>query len=120
MASSQIYNVPLFFTAIKQTSSSIAGSHLVPNSIALALGSVAAGAYMRHTGRYWWLTAFMAALTLASCVAIATFDIQTPEWLLWTAIAPHGFGVSGVITSTLIALIAAVDHADIAVATGSE
>jgi MFS family permease len=86
--------------------------------IALALGSVAAGAWMRRTGKYYWLTISMAASALLSMSVIATFSTHTPQWLLWVAIVPSGFGMSGVITSTLIALIACVRKEDIAVATG--
>lgn len=117
---SVLYNFPLFFSAVKLSPSSLAGSHLVPNSIALAVGSVAAGWYMRHTGRYWWLSVFMAAVATFSTVVMATFTTKTPEWILWTAIIPLGFGTAGLITSTLIALIGAVDHSDVAVATGGE
>ena len=86
--------------------------------VALALGSVAAGAYMRRTGKYYWLTMSMGAAALLSMTVIATFTTKTPQWLLWLAIVPSGFGVSGIITSTLIALIACVKKEDIAVATG--
>lgn len=60
----------------------------------------------------------MAASALLSMSIIATFSTHTPSWLLWVAIVPSGFGMSGVITSTLIALIACVRKEDIAVATG--
>lgn len=73
---------------------------------------------MRHTGKYYWLTISMAASALVSMSVIATFSTRTPQWLLWVAIVPSGFGISGIITSTLIALIACVQKEDIAVATG--
>lgn len=62
----------------------------------------------------------MGAAALFSMAVIATFTPNTPQWLLWLAIVPSGFGVSGIITSTLIALIACVKKEDIAVATGGE
>lgn len=60
----------------------------------------------------------MAGSALLSMIVISTFTTKTPEWLLWIAIVPSGFGISGLITSTLIALIAVVKKEDIAVATG--
>jgi hypothetical protein len=75
---------------------------------------------MRATGRYWWMTVLMAALGAASSFAMTRFNPDTPEWFLWIAIVPNGFGVSGLITSTLIALIGSVKSEDMAVATGSE
>jgi len=74
---------------------------------------------MRTTGRYWWMTVFMAGLTVISSFAMTRFKVDSPEWLLWIAIIPNGFGASGVITSTLIALIGSVKVEDMAVATGS-
>ncbi|KAJ9127491.1 hypothetical protein QFC24_000900 [Naganishia onofrii] len=118
LAFSVLYNVPLWFSAVKRVSSSVSGSHLVPNSIALAAGSVAAGAWMRHTGKYYWLTVSMAGSAFLSMIVISTFTTKTPEWVLWLAIVPSGFGISGLVTSTLIALIAVVRKEDIAVATG--
>jgi hypothetical protein len=90
------------------------------SQIALAAGSVAAGAWMRHTGKYYWLTVSMAGSAFLSMIVISTFTTKTPEWVLWLAIVPSGFGISGLVTSTLIALIAVVRKEDIAVATGGE
>ncbi len=120
MAFSVLYNVPLYFSAVKLTSSKVAGSHLIPNSVALATGSVAAGWYMRATGRFYWMTAGMATLSLLSMILLTTWGPNTPEWLLWTAVAPNGFGLAGVLTSTLVALIGSVSKEDIACSTGSE
>lgn len=75
---------------------------------------------MRSTGKYYTLTAFMASLTVLSSLIMTTLKPDTPEWVLWCAIFPNGFGTSGVITSTLIALIGSVGREDMAVATGSE
>lgn len=74
---------------------------------------------MRATGKYWWMTVFMACLGLASSLIMTTFTTKTPDWLLWIGIVPSGFGMSGVVTSTLIALIGSVKREDMAVATGS-
>jgi hypothetical protein len=75
---------------------------------------------MRATGKYWWMTAFMALLALLSSLAMTQLRQDSPEWFLWIAIIPNGFGVSGLITSTLIALIGSVKREDMAVATGSK
>jgi hypothetical protein len=66
------------------------------------------------------MTSFMAGLAVVSSLAMTQFTVDSPDWLLWIAIVPNGFGVSGVITSTLIALIGSVKTEDMAVATGSK
>lgn len=53
-----------------------------------------------------------------SAIAFLTITRSTPEWFTYAAIFPHGFGVTGVLTSTLLALINSVPRTQIAVATG--
>lgn len=115
---STIYNYPLYFQAVRLQSNSLAGLHLVPNSIALSIGSVFAGVWMRKTGRYYWLTFICSLFMVLAAVGFLFIHRQTPEWFLYGTIAPHGFGVTGVLTCTLLALINAVPRAQIAVATG--
>lgn len=132
--------MPLYFSAVKLTTSKVAGSHLVPNSVsvcncasaiahsdrrillqvALAFGSLTAGWYMRRTGKFYWMAAFMCCMSLAATIHLATWGPDTPSWSLWVSLAPFGFGVSGILTSTLVTLIGSVDKADIACSTGSK
>jgi len=73
---------------------------------------------MRHTGKYWWLTMCSALMALTSNILISCWNSNTGWFQLWFDIAPNGFSVSAVITSTLIAIIASVSREDLAVATG--
>ncbi|KAH7100557.1 vacuolar amino acid permease [Auriculariales sp. MPI-PUGE-AT-0066] len=94
------------------------GLHLLPNSIALSIGSVYAGWHMRRTGKYWNLSVVSASLTLAASILLACWSKETHPIHLWLDIVPSGLGASALITSTLIALISSVDRSLIAVATG--
>ncbi|KZW03875.1 MFS general substrate transporter [Exidia glandulosa HHB12029] len=117
-AFSMLYNVPLYFEAVRLSRSTDAGLHLLPNSVALSVGSVAAGWFMRHTGKYWSLTFASAVGCLIASSMVATWS-DTTHWLhLWLDIVPSGLGGSALITSTLIALISSVDREHVAVATG--
>jgi len=115
---SMLYNVPLYFSAVRLVSSSEAGAHLVPNSVALSVGSVFAGWMMRRTGKLYILTIVSGLLTVLGCSLVTSWGENTARWHLWLDIVPNGFGGSSVITSTLIALIASVPKEDMAVATG--
>jgi len=117
-AFSGLYNVPLYFSAVRLTTATESGLHLLPNSIALSIGSLFSGWLMRHTGRYFYLNLFGAFLPIVSSAMFATWTSRTSDFHLWFDITPSGFGHSSLITSTLIALIASVDRADLAVATG--
>lgn len=103
MTYAALYNYPIVFQATRLQSSSLAGLHLVPNSIALSIGSVAAGIYMRRTGRYYRLNGFLAACMVFSGICILFITPNTPEWFTYVAIVPNGFGCAGVLTCTLLA-----------------
>jgi len=113
-----IYNVPLYFSAVRSDSSTDTGLHLLPYSIALSSGSVFAGWIMRRTGKLYTLTLVSAALAVYSSVQIAMWHENSSQWHLWVDIVPQGFGMASLITSTLIAVIACVAKTDVAVATG--
>ncbi|KAJ7932770.1 MFS general substrate transporter [Mycena leptocephala] len=115
---STVYNTPLYFTAARLRTSSNAGLHLIPNSVAVAIGSLFAGWYMRKTGRYWRLQAFTSLCILAANLVLASWNPATPEWVLYTTLMPSGFGFAATLTTTLIALIASVPRDDIPLATG--
>ncbi|KAL7424041.1 hypothetical protein Q5752_001626 [Cryptotrichosporon argae] len=117
---SVLYNVPLYFTAVRVTSSSAAGAHLLPNSILVGVGSLTVGLVMRKTRSYYAPMIASAAVIVASTAAMLTWNETSPAWLTWVAQAPSGFGYAGVLTSTLVALMAHVTKAgrgEIAVAT---
>ncbi|KIM91030.1 hypothetical protein PILCRDRAFT_160549 [Piloderma croceum F 1598] len=117
-AYSTLYNVPLYFTAVRLTSSSNAGLHLLPHSIALSVGSVFAGWMMRRTGKLYALTVASALLTVIASVLIILWNENSSPIHLWGDIVPQGFGMASMITTTLIAMIASVTKEDMAVATG--
>ncbi|QRV76673.1 major facilitator superfamily transporter [Ceratobasidium sp. AG-Ba] len=118
VAFSMLYNVPLYFSAVRLKSAADSGFHLLPNAIAVSCGSVFAGWMMRKTGKLYYLTLASALGMLLSSSLIAAWNNNTAEYHLWGDIVFGGFGGSSLITSTLIALIASVDKKDYAVATG--
>ncbi|KIM27604.1 hypothetical protein M408DRAFT_167506 [Serendipita vermifera MAFF 305830] len=114
-----LYNVPLYFMAVRLQTASGAGLHLVPSSISLSLGSVGAGWIMRRTGKYWALTIVGGAISLLGSVLMASWDRKrTSNGEFWFDIMFSGLGFASTLTSTLIAIIACVAREDMAVATG--
>lgn len=98
-----LYTYPQYFQAVRLQSASQAGLHLIPNSVALSVSSVLAGLYMRWRGVYWRYNLAHAALMVLGSVMISCFTNKTPECLTYVAVIPLGFGISGVLTCTLIA-----------------
>ncbi|KAI5474616.1 vacuolar amino acid permease [Pseudohyphozyma bogoriensis] len=117
-AFSVLYFYPMYFEVVKLQSASVSGSHLLPNSVALSMGSLFAGYMIRHTGSYKLLTSFGTALPVASCVMMACLTARTGLFLQWFSVIPGGFGYSSALTSGLIALMASVPRSEMATATG--
>ncbi|EKM59678.1 uncharacterized protein PHACADRAFT_87775 [Phanerochaete carnosa HHB-10118-sp] len=107
-----------YFSAVRLNSSTGAGLHLLPHSVAISTGSVFAGWVMRRTGRLYTLTLVSCAMTVVAAITVASWNDDTPTWHLWLDIVPQGLGMASVITTTLIAMIASVVKEDLAVATG--
>ncbi|GMK57002.1 hypothetical protein CspeluHIS016_0308420 [Cutaneotrichosporon spelunceum] len=105
---SLLYNVPLYFIAVKLRSATIAGVHLLPYSAFIGAGSLAVGFIMRATGRYYPAMVASGIIVVFSCAMMLTWSENTPEWLTWVAPSPAGFGYAGVLTTTLVALMADV------------
>ncbi|KAJ3485362.1 hypothetical protein NLI96_g5024 [Meripilus lineatus] len=117
-AFSMIYNVPLYFSAVRLDSSTDAGLHLLPHSVAISTGSVFAGWVMRRTGKLYGLTLISCFLTIIAASFVAAWNENTAAFHLWVDVFPQGLGMASVITTTLIAMIASVGKEDLAVATG--
>jgi len=117
-AFSALYNVPLYFSAVRLNSSTDAGLHLLPHSVAISTGSVFAGWVMRRTGKLYTLTLVSCFMTVIAASMLVFWNEDTSWFHLWFDIVPQGLGMASVITTTLIAMIASVVKEDLAVATG--
>ncbi|KAL9000701.1 MAG: hypothetical protein Q9169_000737 [Polycauliona sp. 2 TL-2023] len=109
---------PIYFQ-VKGLSTTAAGARLIPASVGVGIGSVASGLIMRQTGRYYYLSILTHLIFLASLAMYASFQLDTPPWQPFIAFLLSGIGYSGMLTITLLALIAAVSHADQAVITSA-
>ncbi|KAK0468038.1 vacuolar amino acid permease [Desarmillaria tabescens] len=117
-AFSMLYNIPLYFSAVRLYSATDSGLHLLPHSFAISTGSLFAGWVMRRTGKLYTLTLASSALTIVASVLVLFWNDSSSTFHLWLDIVPQGFGMASLITSTLIAMIAGVFKEDMAVATG--
>ncbi|QDS72312.1 hypothetical protein FKW77_007509 [Venturia effusa] len=114
-----LYYAPVYFQ-ILGASPLQAGARLIPQSVGASVGSLGAGYIMRATGRYYILNIFTESLLLISSVLIAgTFDQNTAQVPPYVYFFLMGAGYGGMLTVTLLALIAAVDHKHQAVVTSA-
>lgn len=104
-----LFYVPVYFQ-VQGYSATAAGVRLIPQAVGTASGSLGSGYVMRLTGKYIKLNYFTLLLMIASTAAISTFILQSPPWLAFVYLFFLGFGYGAMLTITLVALIAAVDH----------
>ena len=109
---------PVYFEA-RGLSALQAGLRLIPGAAGIAIGSISAGLVMRATGRYWWLNVGVQFVFVLGFALTSTFDRDTPTWTPFVYFFVAGLGYAGVLTITLLALIAAVDHEFQAVVTSA-
>ncbi|KAF5318179.1 hypothetical protein D9619_012099 [Psilocybe cf. subviscida] len=115
---SVMYFFPMWFQTVAMTSASIAGLHILPNSLSMSLGSVFAGWVMHKTGRYKLLNLIFGAFPFIGASSIYFMDEQTGPIRSWLSIIPLGFGNAVVLQTMLIALLVHIPEDYMAVGTG--
>jgi MFS family permease len=114
-----LYYGPIYFQ-IRGYSAAAAGARLIPNSLGASFGSLGSGLVMRATGKYYYLGIFVVSCLVAGCASIAgTFDQNTPDAPPFVYFFMCGTGYGGMLTTTLLGLISAVDHEHQAVITSA-
>lgn len=113
-----LYTVPIYFQGIQQLRPQTAGLHLLPNAAGIPIGSLIAGAFMARYGRYYKLTLLFTLCFPISALSLSTWGKQPAAWRTYFDIAFNGLGTAGATTTTLIALLSAVQQHELAVATG--
>ncbi|KDN52646.1 MFS general substrate transporter [Tilletiaria anomala UBC 951] len=115
-----LFSIPSYFAVVEQTSTSYAGLHLIPNSVLASACSLGSGLIMAHTGRYKTMLIIVAACGFVGPMAMATLWHRghTSEFVYWASMPFGGIGFGGILTITLVALIASIDPRDMSAATG--
>ena len=109
---------PIYFQ-LQGLSATQAGVRLVPSSLGVCLGSVSVGLIMRSTGKYYIMDILVEGVLVLSLGLVSTFTLTTPAWRPFVYLFLSGIGYSGMLTTMLLALIAAVDHKEHALVTSA-
>jgi MFS family permease len=113
-----MFYVPLYLQVLGHSATQ-AGLRVLASSAGVSISSIGCGLIMKKTGKYVGLgIATLSVLTLSASLN-ATLDENTPNWVPFVSMALHGAGYGGMLTVTLLACIAAVDHSHQAVITSS-
>jgi len=113
-----LFFAPLYFLVLGY-SVAASGLRFVPESIAIGIASVGAGLIMKRTGRYYRLNAGLGTIFVVGLALTATFSVATPAWLPFVALFCVGAGYAGLVSTTLLAFIAAIEQKHQAVITSA-
>jgi MFS family permease len=114
---SVMYFIPLWFQTVSLDSASIAGLHLLPDSLAMGLGSLFAGWLMHRTGKYKTINLVFGILPLCGVVPLIFLREDSGFVQKWLSVVPIGFGNAVVFQTVLIALQAHLSESQMAFGT---
>ncbi|KAI8849083.1 major facilitator superfamily domain-containing protein [Chytridium lagenaria] len=113
---SSVFLIPVWFQVVLGQSTSQSGLHLIPKIVGSSFGSISAGIYMSRTGEYrkfTWLA--LGAMVVAETLILYRWNIHTGEEEYLPYLIIDGFGFGSVLTTTLVAMLAAIPPQDMAV-----
>ncbi|KAK8111178.1 Multidrug resistance protein fnx1 [Apiospora kogelbergensis] len=104
-----LFFVPLYLQA-RGGSATSAGLVILFAPIGICFSSVGSGYVMKKTGRYVALGILAVSLQTAHVIILTTTNDTTPKWQLMLSFLLLGSGYGAMLTITLLACLAAVDH----------
>jgi MFS family permease len=113
-----LFYAPMYFQ-VQGYSATESGLRLIPESVAICVTSISCGLIMRSTGRYYLLSLSMQIIFISGLALVSTLRLGTPAWPPFIYLFVAGMGFSGMITTTVIALIASVEQEHQAVITST-
>lgn len=113
-----IYYLPLYLQVLGYSPTQ-AGLRLLASSLGVSFSSIGCGFIMKKTGRYVGLGIATLLIYTTAVSLNTTLDENAPVWVPFVSMVLHGVGYGGMLTVTLLACIASVDHTHQAVITSS-
>lgn len=114
-----LFYVPIYLQ-IRGYSPTQSGLRILFGSLGVALGSFGCGLVMKKTGRYVPSLGISVLLSIvAGAGAFSTLDASSPSWVPFPAFVLAGIGYGGMLTTTMVACVAAVHHSQQAVITSA-
>ena len=104
-----LYHLPTIYEIVYRQPLSLAGAHLLPNSVAMTLSAPLMGLLIKRTRRYKWATVACCAGPVMAMALIASMTDRSGWAVQWLSVLPMGAGFSGLLTLTLIAMLNTVE-----------
>ncbi|KAJ5634325.1 hypothetical protein N7528_002167 [Penicillium herquei] len=114
-----LFYIPLYFQAVDGVSATIAGVRLLPSILTGVCGSLFAGAIMKWSGKYYWLTiaSYTSLTTGCFLIYLSSGGATTSLIAMIIGMCMSSFGNGIGVTTTLIGLISNATVEDQAVVT---
>ncbi|KAL2179008.1 major facilitator superfamily domain-containing protein [Thermothelomyces heterothallicus CBS 202.75] len=113
-----LYYVPLYLQVLGHSATQ-AGLRILASSFGVSVSSIGCGYIMKKTGKYVGLGISVLVVYTVAVSLVVTLDADAPAWVPFVAMALLGAAYGGMLTVTLLACIAAVDHSHQAVITSA-
>jgi MFS family permease len=113
-----IFYVPMYLQVLG-VSATNAGLRILPSPIGVSISSILAGYIMKRTGRFVTLGVASLIVVITGIVFLTLMGREASVWLSSAAFFFVGGGYGAMLTVTLLACIAAVDHSQQAVVTSA-
>ncbi|RDW63810.1 hypothetical protein BP6252_11355 [Coleophoma cylindrospora] len=113
-----MYSVPQYFQVTSNSSSTLAGLHLVPAVMGNTIGAFCAGQHIKRTGHY------KGVIITAGLIAATTYILLVARWNgstgIWESlyIVPGGVGTGMAGSGVFVAMTAMLKQEEMAMATG--
>ncbi|KAK2595171.1 hypothetical protein QQS21_007131 [Conoideocrella luteorostrata] len=111
-----VFYVPLYLQVLGYSATD-AGLRILPSPVGIAVSSLLAGYIMKRTGRFVTLGIASMAIVCVGIILLTLMGREASAWLSSVAFFLSGGGYGAMLTTTLLACIAAVDHSQQAVVT---
>ncbi|KAK4168988.1 major facilitator superfamily domain-containing protein [Cladorrhinum sp. PSN259] len=113
-----MFYVPLYLQVLGYSPTD-AGLRILASSLGVSFSSIGSGYVMKKTGKYVGLGIFVLSVFTFAIALNTSLDQNSPTWLLYVSMFLHGSGYGAMLTVTMVACIAAVDHSQQAVITSA-
>ncbi|KAK2602719.1 hypothetical protein N8I77_009227 [Diaporthe amygdali] len=113
-----IFYIPLYLQVLGYSPTQ-SGYRIFFASLGVSISSIGCGLIMKRTGRYLGLGIAVLISFVAGYTMFSTLDANSPSWVPFPAFVLTGAGYGGMLTVTLLACIAAVEHSQQAVITSA-
>ena len=104
------YYLPIYWSSVSNQGPIQVGKKSIPSFFSMALGSFGTAYYVQKNGTYYRLLMTSCLIIIFGQLQIVYITPEMPQWRQYILLAVPGFGVSILITVTLLAMIAAVPH----------